>query len=159
MDVCDDAHFFTIIPKDSWRRDVHHGFTYESYQDAWQIYYLTCFNRFGRGKVQDKSTTAAEFVQLLAEVHSQIDVAKDEKAFHSRIFNLSTRCALDDSIVHLNRLYQLLLSAPTSWCNAVKRNIEAMSLRYGLLRESPGLWCSCILGPDPDQARKRRRIV
>lgn len=159
MDICDDAHFFTVIPKDSWRRDLHHGFTYESYPHAWQIYYLTCFNRFGRGKVQNKSTMAAEFVQLLTEVYSQIDVGAEEETFHRQIHDLAIQNAKEDSVAHLDRIYGLLHRSPSLWCNAVKRTIESMSIRYGLLRESPGLWCSCVSQSAFDHTTKRRRLV
>lgn len=156
MDICDDARFYTIIPKDSWRRDPHHGFTYESFPDAGQIYFLTCFNRFGRGKVRDKSTTPAELVKMLTAIHSESGIEDAEEEFHRGIRRLGM--SRGDSVTTLNSLYKLLLDAPALWCNAVKRHVESMSIRYGLLRESPSLWCSCVLQQGFGPGAKRRRL-
>jgi len=166
-DICDDKHFHTIIPKDSWRRDPHHAFTYENYAHAYQIYYLTCFNRYGRGKVRDKMTTIEELLQLLLNVHSGTGLDDEEEQFYPQILDLVLSAEHNDDKApdannhsFLSTIYEKLREAPTSWYNAVKREIETSSLRYDLLRETPDLWCvraavSDILGDG--RPRKRRK--
>ena len=140
-DICDEKHFYSIIPKDSWRRDIDHGFTYENYSHAWQMYFLTCFNRYGRGKVRDKSTTVDDLVNLLGEVHTGTGLDSNEEAFYPQILKTATTEHEGSPSEHLTLLYEKLRSSPESWYNVVKRDLEVLSLRFGLLRESPCLWC------------------
>ena len=140
-DICDDQYFYTIIPKDSWRCDVHHGFKYESYDDAWQIYYLTSSNRFGRGKAQNKETKINEFVDLLSRVQPSVGMSAEEQRSHKLILATAEGAVEEVPASFINKLYLLLIEDPTLWYDAVKRNIEALAHRFGLLRESPDLWC------------------
>ena len=159
MDLCDDKYFYSIIPKakDSWRRDLHHGFSYENYAHSWRLYYLTCFNRYGRGKVQDKKTTVDELVRLLQELHPGTGLESEEEIFYSNILKIASPVRGVSSEGHLSDLYELLRSSPKLWYNVVRRDIEVLSLRYGLLRETPCLWCVGAL-EGGDVTRKRKHV-
>ena len=160
MDLCDDKHFYSIIPKakDSWRRDLHHGFSYENYAHSWRIYYLTCFNRYGRGKVQDKSTTVDELVRLLQELHPGTGLESEEKTFYSKILKIANPVSGISTEGRLSNLYELLRSSSKAWYNVVRRDVEVLSLRYGLLRETPCLWCVGALVEGGDGSRKRKHV-
>jgi hypothetical protein len=90
-DICDDHYFYTIIPKDSWRCGIQHGVTYETYEDASKIYYLTSCNRFGRGKAQNKDTMVKELVDLLSSVQPDVGMSAEEQSMHEEI--VKTGCS------------------------------------------------------------------
>lgn len=156
-DICDDQHFYTVIPRHSWRRDPRHEFRYESFSAAYQIYHLTTFNRFGRSKVRDRSTTAEEFVKLLANMHAGIDLESREEKFYPEILAVADSSKYSDPTDYLTKLYNTLRRSPRSWYNAVKRDIESLGLKYALLRETPCLWCVAAAS-GRHHPRKRQRI-
>ena len=151
IEVCDDEQFFSVLPEFRWPRErnwrhLENVYSYENYAQARQLEYLTRLNRFGRGKNGNNIATIESLVMVLGNVDGSLFADEDDKKEVSTYLGIAQDAREDgnNSNEHLSRLFGASLENPLSWCNIVNWNMEALSLRFDLLRCSPSLWSLSI---------------
>ena len=116
---------------------------YVDYPSSLKIQYSLWLNEFGRGKLRSETSTTPQLVELLI-------AAMKARLFTKRKVWETLKDMLpspdqSDPLAVLNSTYTRLLGrhSLTIWCPAAlgQHHAETVSILYGLLRESPGLWC------------------
>jgi len=149
------------------------------YGCAQKLQYSLWLNEFSRKQLHDKDTTKTEFVSLI------LKAKKARRSFEKRLSNFCSNVATEqkelaipeDSLSNifcnlycgLNRHPQRKrcvtklphlgpFSGVETWCDAPfdRHNVETTSILYGLLRESPALWCS---PPSALNGKRKRRGI
>lgn len=147
LSAFEEKAVFTIFPG----RPFRHGYHYYADQATSQkIQYKCWVTKFGGCKLRDAGITRSDFVQLL------FSASRERGSADARVSAIiETVCkeprGTDTSLKQLWRIHhklRLQCAEGQSWCHAKTGRYQAdtLSILYGLLRESPGVWSSTIEG-------------
>jgi hypothetical protein len=136
LDILDGPNLYTLTDEAS------RGSRYVDYNSSLKVQYLLDLNARGRARLRSKTATAADVVDTL-------DAAMRIASFHAtRLVPIMNYLVPDDydgtELDQLNKTFEHLMDHVNKWSTAPlhKHTSDTQSVLYGILRESPGLWCA-----------------